>query len=484
MNQLIPVGQQRQLSAPLTQRTEIVASTLATLEQAETMAFFRTYPELFRLCVQKHYPLKASQIDRFANKLNWEILSSNYSISWSKALIKRHCSALDWTVLGDSTNLNFDMDWLDIVPKTQRDVFVYRIGFNDSVAWTEDLFRHFLDVFRSTNKWCIMAQNSGLPWTSKLVNDYSKFWNWDLLSSNVGLPWSETFIDFYADKWCWHTLSKNPALPWSEQFIERFSNNWTWEALACNKGITWNSNLINEFWKRICGSPVWHKENDVFKTGAGFLPIYTKSWSNSWLGICNHAAATIGETDLLNQNAESLIITVDGTLSKNIRRQIFGKGRRSFYWDWDVFSSSVPWSADVIAKFEAKWKWRQLSGNRHLLWTADLIEKYSSQWCWYSLSENPSLPWSVDLIDRYSSKWIWGNISANEKLPWTHDLIVRYKDHLDFTALSGNPSIPWSNKLYSEYSGQLSLSKISDTQCFDFTSLNDGQIDRLLNDLL
>jgi hypothetical protein len=53
--------------------------------------------------------------------------------------------------------------------------------------------------------------------------------------------------------------------------------------------------------------------------------------------------------------------------------------------------------------------------NKSLPWSVELIERFEDKWNWYYLSENKSLPWSVELIERFEDKWEW-NYLAHEAL--------------------------------------------------------------------
>ena len=42
-----------------------------------------------------------------------------------------------------------------------------------------------------------------------------------------------------------------------------------------------------------------------------------------------------------------------------------------------------------------------------LPWSVELIEKYENKWSWEVLSKNPSVPLSIQLIEKYDNKWKW-----------------------------------------------------------------------------
>ena len=90
--------------------------------------------------------------------------------------------------------------------------------------------------------------------------------------------------------------------------------------------------------------------------------------------------------------------------------------------------------AALIQRHESSWDWEQLSRNEALPWSLELIERFEDRWKLGrrtdrdGLSGNSALPWSLELIERYEDRWDWGQLSANTALPWSLELIERYED--------------------------------------------------------
>jgi hypothetical protein len=80
---------------------------------------------------------------------------------------------------------------------------------------------------------------------------------------------------------------------------------------------------------------------------------------------------------------------------------------------------------------------QSLSGNEALPWSLELIERYEDRWDWLVLSGNEALPWSLELIERYKDRWYWRRLSENEALPWSLELIERYEDRWDWDGVRG-----------------------------------------------
>jgi hypothetical protein len=54
---------------------------------------------------------------------------------------------------------------------------------------------------------------------------------------NSGLPWSTELIEHYQDNWNLTSLILNVALPWSIELIERYQEKWNWEKLESKEYV-------------------------------------------------------------------------------------------------------------------------------------------------------------------------------------------------------------------------------------------------------
>ncbi|HMV61129.1 MAG TPA: hypothetical protein PKC07_07980, partial [Agitococcus sp.] len=75
-------------------------------------------------------------------------------------------------------------------------------------------------------------------------------------------------------------------------------------------------------------------------------------------------------------------------------------------------------SDELIAKYEDKWNWKELSQSKALPWSLEFFERFEDKWDWEKLSWNEALPWSLELIERFEDKWDWERLSWNKALPW------------------------------------------------------------------
>jgi len=369
--------------------------------------------------LSRFYPFDEFLINRYANILNFEELSSSEYVNWSDTLIEKYTDRWNWYKLSNNKSLiwseslisKFEKFWTWGHSSQRREPafdgmgghFVYTdyyfgLSNNESIPWNESIIekytdkwswntsegRHASDQREENLNFC---NNKSLPWSEALIEKFSNKWNWHYLSYSEFLPWSEELIEKFHDEWDWFSLSANESLPWSEAFIKRYEHNLKWNWISGNRSIPWSEALIEK---------------------------YIDKWN--WY-----------------------------TLSKN---------------------RSLPWSEALVEKYKDKWNWGDfaeggLSSNEALPWSESFIIKYKNKWNWYALSGNRFLPWSEHLIELYKDKWNWGDeyeggLSSNEALPWSKELVDKYIDKWSFgedrqAGLSGNAALPWDEEFFKKY---------------------------------
>ena len=93
------------LPAIIERRTQIANRVLGQLSSDQTEAFFRKYPEFFRLALSRYYSLDEGVIDRFGDYLDWKCLSQNEALLWNIDLIDRNKEKWLWRVLSNNKSL-------------------------------------------------------------------------------------------------------------------------------------------------------------------------------------------------------------------------------------------------------------------------------------------------------------------------------------------------------------------------------------------
>ena len=128
-------------------------------------------------------------------------------------------------------------------------------------------------------------------------------------------------------------------------------------------------------------------------------------------------------------------------------------------WEWSnnfivcglSDNEALPWSLELLKRFEMRWHWNTLSKNEALPWSLELLERLEDRWDWHALSMNEGLPWSLELLERFEGRWSWNQLSMNEWLPWSLELFERFEGHWCWNTLSKNEALPWSLELLERF---------------------------------
>ena len=94
---------------PSSNGTQIANRVLGQLSADQTEAFFRKYPEFFRLVVIRYYSLDEELIEHFADCLDWKCLSVNKLLPWSMDFIDRYEERWDWESLSEGLPWSVDL---------------------------------------------------------------------------------------------------------------------------------------------------------------------------------------------------------------------------------------------------------------------------------------------------------------------------------------------------------------------------------------
>jgi hypothetical protein len=283
---------------------------------------------------------------------------------FDRALLDSVHDLVDWEIVSDNRALCVDDDLLAAFMGRWS---AWRFGINPAVCWTPER----IERFREQLSWPALSTRTDIAWTPALLEQHADRWDWDKLSANCGLPWSEELIDRYQDHWSWHRLSHNPALPWSEPLLRRYRR-WDWSRLSGNGGLPWSE---------------------------AFFRRHRRKWD--WCQLCK--------------------------------------------------ASGFPWTEEFLEQNVERLEcWGNLSGNIGLPWSAELIARYEARWNWDMLSRNPALPWSPELVLRFEERWKWNELVFNRAVPWQDDVVLeRFARHAAAASSwwfrYGDHALPWSD---------------------------------------
>ena len=285
-------------------------------------------------------------------------------------------------------------------------------------------YSHPLDIntmrqLKDCLKWDLLSFNESIPWTKEMMIEFS-----DYLDFGNGDQELET-------KW----INLNRAIPWSCELLEIFEDKVQWRELSCMKLIKENSDIRLRFYHKLapylCGS-------EMDKSSGEF--------SKSQKSLQGDSVNDQDEFSLILDHIEEL-----------------GK-----------FPELCFHEAAEIESAE-KLDWSLLSQNNFLPWSIELIEKYEDQWNWNTLSTNEALPWSSSFIDHFKTKWEWGGLSepnefgdrlvswgltSNEAIYWNAEMLERFKNAHDWFHISYMKNVDWSIEILYQYQSMLEYEQV------------------------
>ena len=106
----------------------------------------------------------------------------------------------------------------------------------------------------------------------------------------------------------------------------------------------------------------------------------------------------------------------------------------------NVIFISVEDLDDFLSEFKdlEKIHWWDFCRETNIPWSNELIAKYQNLWDWEYLHRNPSVNWNFDLIENNIEYLNWSYISSYPSLKWDVNKLLKYKDHLIFATDNDN----------------------------------------------
>ncbi len=233
---------------------------------------------------------KLSALELFRNeeaKLAAIELSSSQYTCWNDDLIRKYHDFIDWDLLSGNLNLRWSKE---LIMRYEEQWEWRALSYVVANIIEEAEFRQILCIFKERLSWSIICQ--GVNITPQIVKDYPEHIHWEALSSNNLFNWSEGFVekhrkqidwdafssilskntfrkrseismpgdepkninsfgnDFvarYADLWNWDNLSENSLFIFQKDFLQAFRDQWNWKLLINNESVVWSFDLLEEF---------------------------------------------------------------------------------------------------------------------------------------------------------------------------------------------------------------------------------------------
>jgi hypothetical protein len=165
----------------------ITNKLVATSERQNVIRLFIDYPIFFKNIISLNYPLTNFFINSYKDKLNWEQISLNENIKWSKDLIEKHEDKWYWKYLGQNRKIPLTYD---LIYKYEQKWEWNWLSFNSSINWTEqmDYYLKKIDIEATTTYGFFFYASPVFPWSENIIRKYSNRWSWKNLSGCAHLP--------------------------------------------------------------------------------------------------------------------------------------------------------------------------------------------------------------------------------------------------------------------------------------------------------
>lgn len=300
------------------------------------------------------------------------------------------------------------------------------------------------------------------PLTQEQLRKYYDLLVWDFVRANEAIKWNADIIGEFLDDllpaedpgYQTTDFSLNDSIQWSVELIDRFIDRWNWDNMVCNHVLPREIRL--HYHDRLCKieeyDPVKEEQLEQREDNCYLF--------DTWLefSFIEHKIEMMEKhPELCIQNPDDIQVVLV---------------------DWNMLSSNefLPWSEELIARFQDNWNWLRLSRNESIPWSSHLIGRFGYRLDWQALSRNPALPWNEDFIARYAPYWNFGALSENSGVPWSLDLLRKYeavvawgvdRENEDGTtdspasSISRNMSLPWTIEIWAAYHDRLDPSYLA-----------------------
>lgn len=201
-------------------------------------------------------------IHKYRELLDWDLLSGNLNLRWSKELIMRYEDKWEWRALSYIiANVLEEIDFRHIIFIFKESISWSIIcqGINISPLIVEDYPEHI--------HWQSLSSNNLFNWSEDFVEKHKEQIDWDAFSEALSIDifrkypldkipgdnrkgthsFSDKFIARYVDSWNWDQLSENTQLVFQKDFLQAFRKHWNWELIINNEAVVWSFDLLEEF---------------------------------------------------------------------------------------------------------------------------------------------------------------------------------------------------------------------------------------------
>lgn len=358
------------------------------------------HPDTFISLVSLNYDFSSQQLAQFKEILDWNKVSANKEIQWSKDILHTNQYNLNWDILSANPSAFKNFELLS--------------DFSDTVKWKGS-------VYAASD--CI-SDNNGILWTEERIKKFAFKLNFEKLSANTSVIWSEQLLDLFKNQWDWEELAANQSLPWTTalfekyldlsylkltgvrnnfnlltyDFVEKYDQELDWHSVSMNPLLPWKEKKLLEIWK----------EKII------------------WSGIA-------GNTYLFSYD-------------KNFFQKHFDKWllNKTLYFTYFSSNEAFEWNNDRMVFFEDVIDWDLLSSNEGVRWDENLIDQFSDKVFWGGWVPLINMSADGSAIKQKNKYMFESGLISNHSIRWTPGMLDKYDEFIDDRALVSHSSV-WEN---------------------------------------
>jgi hypothetical protein len=319
------------------------------------------YKEYFK------YVLK--YLKTFQGFWNWNILTKNSNLHYSREFIEIFKDNWDWEYLSESGGF--------LLPKKR-----------DDKNYLFTLLSEFPQIHFD-----VLSKRKDIVIDSKLIlGTKDKNWDWQVLSENEKAEISNELILELKDKnWDWQALSKRRNIEFSnETLLQLLDKDWDWKYLSENTNLEFNAEFIE-------------------KTKA-------KAWN--WKSVSRHKSfvPTIGILTLTKDcDIDWQYISKHSSLSPT--KEVLAKFENKWHWQSITENPQINFDdIDFLERFADKWNWTFICETGKLALNNQILNKFKEHLEWNLISSNTNVHFTKEIIQEFKQFWNWSNLKANKRV--------------------------------------------------------------------
>lgn len=177
-------------------------------------------------------------LEKYKDYVNWGCVCSNSNLPWKdRNLLEYWKERIDWG--GISRNKLLFQNGNEFFQKnmdkwSKNNYYNFQsLSYNQVLPWS----KLFIEEYKNYWDWTALCQNRSIPWSIDLIDYFSKYIKWGGWYESALLDECGNEIAPTGGKFLQFGLVHNHSLPWTIGFLEHFEDNLEFEALRQNNSV-------------------------------------------------------------------------------------------------------------------------------------------------------------------------------------------------------------------------------------------------------